>query len=83
MELFIWRRSHLFLPVHLLPVNKILQHLLGGLSYLYKATGNQSYLDYTSNIMATAVTTFATTGVVEELCEATGMCNQDQQGFKV
>lgn len=33
--------------------------------------------------MATSVTTFASTGVVEELCEAAGSCNQDQQGFKV
>jgi len=61
-------------------VNK---QLLGGLSYLYRATGNQSYLDYATNITATAIATFAPNGVAEELCEAAGDCNEDQQGFKV
>jgi mannan endo-1,6-alpha-mannosidase len=60
-----------------------LQQLVGGLSFLYSATGNSSYLDYTKKITTTAINRFAPTGVVEELCEATGTCNQDQQGFKV
>jgi len=59
------------------------QQLLGGLSYLYRATGNQSYLDYTTKITTQAINTFATAAVAEELCETTGNCNQDQQGLKV
>ncbi|KAH6720279.1 glycoside hydrolase [Leptodontidium sp. MPI-SDFR-AT-0119] len=57
-------------------------HLVGGLSYLYQATGNTSYLAYASKIATTGIETFAPSGVAEELCEATGTCNQDQQGFK-
>lgn len=57
-------------------------HLVGGLSYLYQATDNASYLSYASKIATTGINTFAHTGVAEELCEATGTCNQDQQGFK-
>ncbi|KAG4414613.1 hypothetical protein IFR04_012267 [Cadophora malorum] len=57
-------------------------HLVGGLSYLYRATGNSSYLTYASKIATTAINIFAPDGVAEELCEVTGSCNQDQQGFK-
>ena len=60
-----------------------IQHLVGGLSYLYRATGNSSYLTYASKIATTAINIFAPDGVAEELCEVTGSCNQDQQGFKV
>ncbi|KUJ12476.1 family 76 glycoside hydrolase [Mollisia scopiformis] len=56
--------------------------LLGGLSFLYRATGNTSYLEYTKPILATAISTFAPDGIATELCEADGSCNQDQQGFK-
>lgn len=62
---------------------KDIQHLVGGLAYLYQATGNSSYLSYASKIATMGIQTFAPTGVAEELCEATGACNQDQQGFKV
>src|SRR4051794_3089881 len=59
------------------------KHLVGGLSYLYQATGNTSYLSYAGKIARTSIKTFAPNGVAEELCEATSSCNQDQQGFKV
>ncbi|PVH84781.1 glycoside hydrolase family 76 protein [Cadophora sp. DSE1049] len=58
-------------------------HLVGGLSSLYQATGNASYLSYAAKIAMTGINIFAPTGVAEELCEATATCNQDQQGFKV
>ncbi|KAK0101427.1 hydrolase 76 protein [Cadophora gregata] len=57
-------------------------HLVGGLSYLYQATGNSSYLSYAAKIAQTGIAKFAPTGVAKELCEARGTCNQDQQGFK-
>ncbi|KAL2074147.1 hypothetical protein VTL71DRAFT_7925 [Oculimacula yallundae] len=56
--------------------------LVGGLVRLYEATGNESYMSYASNVARTGIDKFAPNEVAEELCEASGGCNHDQQGFK-
>lgn len=81
MELLIW--SMYILLYTPLWTDNFRKQLLGGLSYLYRATSNQSYLDYTVKITAKAINTFASTGVAEEFCETDASCNQDQQDFKV
>jgi len=56
--------------------------LIGALAWMHKATGNQTYLDMASPFVATSLSKFAPNGVIEELCEPSGTCNRDQQGFK-
>ncbi|WAQ83152.1 hypothetical protein PtA15_3A519 [Puccinia triticina] len=59
--------------------------LLGALSRMYKATGEQEYLDLATPFFDYSRRTFAaynTSGIITEPCEPTRTCNRDQQGFK-
>lgn len=59
--------------------------LLGALSWMHKATGEQKYLDMSIPYFDYAINTFAnsnTSGVITEICEPNDSCNRDQQGFK-
>nr|KAJ3422239.1 hydrolase 76 protein [Polyrhizophydium stewartii] len=49
--------------------------LIGGMAWMYKATGNTNYITEAGKLLDTALTTFATGPVITDLCEgATDMC---------
>ncbi|EFP77525.2 uncharacterized protein PGTG_03481 [Puccinia graminis f. sp. tritici CRL 75-36-700-3] len=59
--------------------------LLGALSGLHKATGDQRYLNIATPFFDYSRRTFAasnTSGIITEPCEPSRTCNRDQQGFK-
>ncbi|KAH9460136.1 hypothetical protein KEM48_005315 [Puccinia striiformis f. sp. tritici PST-130] len=59
--------------------------LLGSFAWMYRATGDQKYLDMTTPYFDFGARTFSgsnTSGIIAEQCEADKSCNRDQQGFK-
>lgn len=58
--------------------------LLGALSWMHKATGNNTYLDLITPFYTHASEVFSDkyNNVITETCEPNVKCNRDQQGFK-
>lgn len=59
--------------------------LIGALTWMHKATGNNTYLDLITPFYNYAALTFSgqnVSSVVTEKCEPNARCNRDQQGFK-
>lgn len=57
--------------------------ILGGLTDLYKTTGNTAYLTEAESIANVAISTLVNAnGILEESCEAASNCNSDQAQFK-
>lgn len=58
--------------------------ILGGLSELYQATGDQNYLDTATSIADAVISSASLSpgGILTEFCEAADDCDNNQQAFK-
>lgn len=58
--------------------------LLAGSAYLYNYTGDQTWLDHFDGLFTGIEATFvnSSTGIVYELCQSSGQCDDDQRSFK-